>query len=154
MASPVSPHTHKSTVLAKAIEQKLVDNMGTLGLLDVLYGDQLMLPKSPAAVVTPGVKNRPLMGVSAPGGRVENRMTVFIDVLSQDALSSEADARLQLQQLAEDVEDTLHEDVTMGGIIIHGYVNIWDPGTTFIQASKFRTVRMTYIGISKTYLSA
>lgn len=154
MTSPISPNTALTTVMAQKIVDTLRLQVLTLGAAEVLYGDHNMIAKSPAIVVVPGVKTRELAGVSAPGGRTDNYMTVFIDVHTEDVGSGEQVARMQLDQLAERVEAAIHADTTLGGLIIHGFVNRWDPGTTRIANSMWRTVRMTYVGRSKTYLSA
>ncbi len=147
------PHTDNVTVVAVALYNLINANKGSLGINIVLFGNQNMIPSSPAVVVNPGTKRRDLAGVSAPGGRVMNEMSVFIDVHSSK-VGDEFAERLAVDQLAEAVEVKIHSDVTLGGILIHGFVNEWDPGETFIQGSAFRTVRMTFIGKTKTYLSS
>jgi hypothetical protein len=82
-----------------------------------------------------------------------NFMTIFIDIHSMKVGDEETE-RLALDQLAESAEAALHADVTMGGIIIHGFVHEWNPGETHNQGGEFRTVRLTYIGETKTYLSS
>lgn len=153
MTSPVSPNTDFTSVLAAYIYDLIVANKYDLGIEDVLYGNNNMVPRNMTVVVTPGRKVRFLQGVSAPGGRVKNELTVLIDVITSDVLSGEKDARLATDQLAEAVEKLLHADTTMGGLLIHGFVHTWDPGETFINNSMYRMVRMTYTGESRTYLS-
>ena len=145
-------HTSHSSELGNAIFNLIEANKISLGLADVFFGEQKMLPRSPAAVVDLGRKRRELAGVSAPGGRTMNNMDIIIDVHSAK-VAEEALARMELNLLAEAVEDLLHVDTTMGGIIIHGFVRDWDPGEAFINNSMFRTVRMMYTGQTKTYLS-
>ena len=145
-------HTDKVTPVAIFIKDLLIANRTSLGLRDVLFGDQNMIPETPFAVVNCGPKRRQLAGVSAPGGRTMNSLTVFIDIHSS-AVGSEADERLKLDQLADLIETKIHADPTCGGIIIHGFVTDWDPGQFFIGNSMFRTVRMTFVGETKTYLS-
>ncbi len=146
-------HTDLVSVLAMAIRDKLVANQQTIGLKDVLFGQQLMIPLSPSAVVTPGPKRKDLVGVSAPGGRTQNTLTVFIEVHSMK-IGNEATERLALDQLSETIEDKLNEETTMGGIIIHGYITDWNPGVSTMENGQFRTVRMTYTGQTRTYLSS
>lgn len=150
----MTTHTNNTSVLASYIKNLLLTNMQLLGLKDVLYGNQLMLPRSPVAVITPGPKRRELAGVSAPGGRTMNYLTVNIDVYSSK-IGNEEDERLALDQLSEQVEFVLHHDVQMGGNIIHGFVTDWTPGETTLQGnSQFRWVRLSFVGLTKTYLSA
>lgn len=144
-------HTDSPTVLALAIKNKIANVAGNLGIQHVLYGIQTMIPSTPAVVVFAQGKTRTLAGVSAPGGRTENEMTIIIDVHSA-AVGDEAAERQALEELANNIEAELHKDTTMGGIIIHGFVTAWDNGAAQLSG-EFRTVRMTYVGRTKTYLS-
>lgn len=145
-------NTAKTSVLAEFMQNLLKTNKTSLGLQEVYYGQQSMIPVSPVVVVTPGEKTRDLAGVSAPGGRTDNWLTVYVDVLSSK-VGSEEEIRKYLDELADSVEEFLHQDTTMEGYVIHGFVISWDPGITFIANSQFRTVRLTWRGRSKTYLS-
>jgi len=145
-------NTDLTSVLAKYMFDLITANMTSLGLLGAYYGDQTNIPTALAAVVTPGIKRRDLAGVAGPGGRTLNTLTVYVDVLSSK-VAPQAEASIELDKLADTVEQFLHTDVQMGGLVIHGFVNEWDPGTAFMQNGQFRMVRMTWVGISKTYLS-
>lgn len=145
-------HTDKTTDVAQALVNLLKDDMINLGLKDVLYGRQINLPTTPVVVVTCAPKRRELSGVSAPGGRTMNTMQIYIDV-HNSKVGDEATERLFVDKLAESVEQVVHQDTTVGGIIIHGFITDWDPGETFLQNGEFRTVRMTFQGRSETYLS-
>lgn len=146
-------HTDKVTPVAIFIKDLLIANQASLGLQGVLFGEQTMIPESPFAIVNCGPKRRVLAGASAPGGRTENRLTVFIDIVSS-SVGPESDERLKLDQLSEAVETKIHADVTCGGIIIHGFVTDWEPGHFFIGNSMFRSTRLIFEGVTKTYLSA
>lgn len=145
-------NTQFTSVLAQAIKNILVTNQSSLGLKTVLYGNHTMLPVSPLAVVIPGPKHRELQGVGGPGGRTLNTISVYIDVLSSK-VGDESEERLALDQLAEKIEDLLHDDVTVGGLIIHGFVTDWIPGETTTQGGEYRTVRLTFAGITKLQLT-
>lgn len=145
-------NTDLATVLAEYIQNLIIDSKTALGLKEVYFGDQLNIPVTPVGVVMPGTKRRELAGVSGPGGRTLNALTVYIDILSSRVAPQET-ASKELFQLAEAVESFLHIDVTMGGLVIHGFVQEWDPGIAFMQNGQFRMVRMTWVGQSKTYLS-
>jgi hypothetical protein len=145
-------NTQFTSVLAQAIKNILVTNKTSLGLRDVLYGNHTMLPVSPVAVVIPAPKHRDLQGVGGPGGRTLITMNVYIDVLSSK-VGDESEERLALDQLAERVEDLLHNDVTVGGLLIHGFVTDWVPGETTVQGGEYRTVRLTFAGITKLQLT-
>lgn len=145
-------HTHKSTVLAQAIVQKIKDNKVAVGLdadSFVEYGDHNNIIGGKAVTVASGTKDRELAGVAGPGGRTDNFMEVVITVYYMKT-EAEATARLTCDQIAENVEDLLHEDTTMGGIIIHGFVRQWVPGIITRESSMFRVVQLHYRGRTKT----
>lgn len=146
--------TDNTSVLAGYIRDLIEANKVSLGIKQVLFGNQNDIPYTPTVVVTPGIKRRELRGVAAPGGRTINRMQVFVLVMTSK-VGDEATERMNVDKLSEAVEKLLHTDVQMGGLIIHGFVNNWTPTETFFQQTQgqFRTVRMTYEGMSETYLS-
>lgn len=146
------PHTDKVTVLAQAIMAVLETNKAALGLDDVLYGDQQNIPKAKTAVVSAGTKNRVLDGVAMPGGMSRNFMKVVITIYNSTVGAEEAQ-RLVVDQQAEAVEAKLHEDTTVGGIIIHGYVESIEPGVTFRAGSMFKATQLTFIGQTKTRIT-
>lgn len=154
MSTPfAAPNTDRTTVLCIAIRDLIIANKGELGVVDVFYGKHTMVPNSPTVVIKPGRKSRELRGVAAPGGRTQNQLMVLIDVMAADVISSEEQARLDIDTLAENVEKLLHVDTTIGGYVIHGFVENWDPGEIFIDKSQWRMVRMTYLAKTITYLS-
>jgi hypothetical protein len=55
--------------------------------------------------------------------------------------------------LAEEIVDLLHQDTTMGGIIIHGFVTDWIPGVAFKATSQYRAVQLNFAGITKTNIT-
>ena len=142
-------HTYKVTVLAQAIMNKIDANKDFLQIDEVYYGDQQNLPAGKCVAVWPAYKRRPLAGVQGPGGYADNMMEVNIMVY-YSVLETEAEARLAADQLSEDIEDLLHQDTTMGGILIHGWCDEWIPGEVFRDNSMFRTVRLHYFGRTKT----
>lgn len=154
MSTPFAyPNTDRTTVLAKDIIALYKANQEEYGVKDVFYGKHNMTPRSPTVVVMSGVTVRTLRGVAGPGGRVRNELNITIDVMAADALSAEEDGRMAVDTLAEDLEKLLYLDVTRNGLVIHGYVQRKDPGELFINNSQWRAVRMTYVGMSETYLS-
>lgn len=140
--------------VADFITNKIDTNKDTLGVRQVLMGKHNMVPLSPTVRVVPAPRRRNLVGVSAPGGRVENLFTTYVDVMISDALVGEAEGMRAVELLANQVEILIHNDVTLGGLIIHGFFVEADPGEEFIQNSKYRVVRLTHTGVSRTYLSA
>jgi hypothetical protein len=153
-------HTRYVSVLAQGLFNLINTNKSTLGIDEVYYGDQALIPVATACVITAGPKTTTLAGVSGPGGRVFRDMTVYIgihrqvvvDTLNADA-GTEAFERLNTEQLGEVVESLIHQDTTVGGLIIHGFVTAFEPGNTQFSNSMFRTVRLTFVGRTKLNLS-
>lgn len=144
--------THKSTVLAQALLQTIKDNKVTVGLdadSFVAYGDHNNVPGGKAVTVSAGTKNRELAGVAGPGGRTLNILEVVITVYYMK-VEAEETARLTVDQIAENIEDLLHQDTKVGDIIIHGYVRQWVPGVIMRENSMFRVVQLHYVGQTKT----
>jgi hypothetical protein len=145
-------HTDDDAVVALAIRDIIEANKATLQLNDVFYGNHTMIPNNSAAVVMAMGKRRQLAGVSAPGGRTQNDLLVTIQ-LHWSRVGNEEPERRACDARGTAVERLLHANVTLDGIIIHGYVSEVDRGETLINNSMFRSVMMTYVGITKTYLS-
>lgn len=150
-------HTDDDTVLALAIRDLIEANKVDLQIDDVFYGNHSVIPQASAAVVTAMGKRRALAGVSGPGGRTDNTLMIGID-LHWARVGTEETERQEADSRGTALEQLLHEDTTMGGIIIHGFVTDVDRGDSVLanavgSQSMFRTVRMLYSGRTKTYLS-
>lgn len=147
------PHTDRTTVLALYIKNLIQTNKVPLGIdNDVLYGDHNNILGGISVIVDSGTKSRSLARVAYPGGGTMNEMVVLVTVYNNKT-GSEAVERLRLDQTAEAVENLLHQNTTMGGNIIHGYVHTWQPGIRFKTSSMFRVVEMMFVGQSKTNLA-
>lgn len=145
-------HTDDDTTVALAIRDLLEANKATLLLEDVLYGNHTMIPRNSAAVVMSMGKRRQLAGVASPGGRTQNDMMISIQ-LHWSRVGDEETERRAADNRGTVVERLIHEDTTLGGIIIHGYMTEVDRGETLINNSMFRSVIMTFVGQTRTYLS-
>lgn len=146
-------HTDDDEVVAQFIFDLLTANKAPLLLDDVLWGNHNMIPRASAAVVQALGKQRVLAGVSAPGGRTMNDLLVSVE-LHWSKVGNEEVERRAVDARGTAVERLVHADTTLGGIIIHGFFNQVDRGETqFINNSMFRSVRMAFVGHTKTYLS-
>lgn len=141
-------HTDDDTVLALAIKNILIANKAALELDDVLYGNHNMIPRASAAIVTAMGKNRALQGVAAPRGVTMNTLNVIIS-LHYSKVTDEETGRIAADNHATTIENLIHVDTTVGGIIIHGYITDVARGETEFNGSMFRSVIMTYSGITK-----
>ena len=146
------PHTDRTTVLALALLSIIKANRASIGLEDsdfIAYGDHNNVGTGRAVTVSAGTKRREIAGVSGPGGRALNTMEVVITVY-YSVVESEETARLAVDVMAEDLEALLHQDTTVGGTIIHGFVRDWVPGILHRETSMFRVVQLNFVGQTKT----
>jgi hypothetical protein len=56
-------------------------------------------------------------------------------------------------ELAEAVMDLLHQDLQFGGLVVHGFVIAMEPGYADKGRSWYRSVRITWSGLTRTHLS-
>ncbi len=148
-----NPHTDDDTVMAQKIFDIIDADKVNQGIADVLWGNQIMIPRSPAVVVSANGKRRTLAGVTGPGGRTANVLLATIEV-HRSKVGDEEPERKLTDNMATAVERLLHADVTLQGIIIHGFVEQVDRGeATLANNSMFRTARLSFVGQTKTYLT-
>lgn len=144
--------TDKASVVALAVKDLIETNKYSLGIDQVYYGDQLNIPNAKCVAVRVGRKTRERAGAAGPGGRMTNYMPITINIYNS-TVTDEASARLVVDQLAEAIEDLLHQDITLGGVILDGFVSEWDPDPVFRTGSLFRVVQLTFQARSKTNLT-
>lgn len=133
---------HPVEVIERQIE--LLET-GDLGLQDVYYGDQQKIPRTPCATVEAGTQNNLLAG--APF-RVEHDITTYIVLYIAKVTSNQVSKR-EADLLSAAVTKRLHEDKTMGGLVVYGLVTRIEPG--FAQRGELmQAVRITWTGLSKT----
>ena len=126
-------------VMAKYIQSLIETNKAGLNISDVYYGDQEKIPRVPTACVDTGSKRRELSG--APR-RTTVDMETYVLVYT-GAVASQTANREQDDQIAEAVEDLIHQDATMGGLVIDSLVSGIEFGYALRNNSLFRTARLT-----------
>lgn len=140
----------KATVVSQYIYDIL--NTGTakaqLGLAGVWDGEQNLIPQIPAVCVVVGNYTREYAGIPF---RTDNTFTVFLIVYHAKIQDVQLNQR-ECNQRAEAIMDFLHQDLTMGGNVIDGYVTALEPG--YLQAGKSMTyvTRLTWVGRTKTII--
>lgn len=149
--------THSLPEFSTALQTKLTDNMETLGLKAIFYGDQDRLSTTPIACVEPGNK------AQAFGGGGANRMlavnlTTYILVYSSLVGSGQVN-RLVSDDIAEAIEDLIHADRTLSngapadqGIVIECHVSDISSGYATKANSIVRASRITVDGLSQNRL--
>lgn len=86
-------------------------------------------------------------------GRTLNNFEVFLIIYVGEITAGVQTTRLESERLGEKVMDVLHEDVTMGGLVHHGYVHSLEPGYSIKAKALVRAVRITWRGESKTLIT-
>lgn len=120
----------------------------TIPVLDVFYGDQKQIPRTPAITVATSQKTRELAG--APR-RIENVFEVFINVYFSNVRSIAVNHE-DADKLAEEVEAKVHEDIIFGGLVINSMVVLNEAGFLNRDNSQFRGSRLIVRALSKTFL--
>jgi hypothetical protein len=120
----------------------------SLGLKDVWYGDDDLIPNTPAINVTGNNKNTELAGT---GHLVYTNHTVYLTVF-HSRLDAPQVTRRESDLLAEEVEALLHSDPTLGGLIIFGYVSALETGVASRGQVIMRSSRLTWTGQTRTRL--
>lgn len=142
------PLTNNLKPVAEFLETLLETNKVALGLADVWYGDQNRIPRTPAACIDPGEKRRTLNG--APR-RTQVDMIVYILVYHNPVTSVETIAKTT-DGLTESIEEKIHLDATMGGLLIDSMVSTVEYGYQTRNNTLYRVSRLTVEGRSQVQL--
>lgn len=140
------PNTDKHSLIDQAIVDKLNLNKVALGIADVWYGDQALIPRTPTVTVEGGPisKNLTNMGFSTT-----NDIFVYLMVY----LGKVQDVQLnkkQADQLTEAIIDLMHVDKQLGGLVVVGHCAAVDPGFTQRRDALLKVNRITWAAKSKT----
>lgn len=139
--------TAKVSVVATKVHDLLEENKVSLGLQDIYYGDQDKIPRQPACVEA-GSKGQELNG--APR-RTAVTMEVFVIVYHEKVADNEENQR-KAELLAEAVEDLLHQDSALDGLVIHSMVTSNEPGYVVRGGAQVKASRLTFQCTSQTML--
>ena len=138
-------NTDQAVNVSQAIYDILFLNKQELGIEDVWDGDEQLIGKYPSLCVIQGEKTRELTG--APF-RTDNNFNVFVMVYHGAVRDSQLNYR-DANTLAERVEALLHQDKTLGGIVVHGFVVSIEPGVVDRGTLQYVS-RLTWRGLTKT----
>lgn len=147
MPAPVLPadyNTENFSLVGEFI-QDLLQETTSLGLQDVFYGDQELIPRTPAVAVETGIFTRQLDGIPY---RTKNVFRIYLLVYFAKVQDVQV-TRLQCDQKAEQIMRTLHQNKTMGGLVISGHVTAIEPGYTYRGRALMRSARITWEGLTK-----
>jgi len=142
------PLTSSAEVVASAIFNIIQAQMGPLGVAVMYYGDQTIIPETPAVCVSPGNKQRGWEGASlATRNTIETYVYVYYGKLQDAQVNLHA-----AQTLADAIEPVVQADVTLGGLVIGTLCVQNEPGVINKQGSLLMGNRMTFESFSKTRL--
>jgi len=102
------------------------------------------VPEFPAVMLESGLKSRSIAGTH----RFDVTLTVTM-LLIHGKLQSSTITKEETERLAESIEDVLHEDHTLNGRVVFGYVTSILPGTTRITDVMYRATRIVWEALSK-----
>lgn len=148
-------NTISLVAVAKKIETVLIDDMAQLGLEAVFFGDQADIPKSPTVCVEPVDKVKDLQGANRYClVRFRVGVLLYHSRIQDDQLTrEEADTFGEaIEHYLDSYQDGTSPPGTLGGLLIHGFVNTFESGYTVRNNNQFRSVRLTYEGLVKQLL--
>lgn len=124
-----------------------------LAVAAVYYGDQDIVPVTPAVCIEPGSRTRTLQG--APNMTL-NEFEVYI-LVYHAKVQDDMTTRKEVDQVAYSLEKLIHQDLQLknGGAtpnMIHGFVRSHESGIKYMQNTLYRSARLTYYGQNKTSL--
>jgi hypothetical protein len=130
--------------VCEAIESYLNGLKDNLGIKRVWYGDDDLVPHTPTVAIIPEGKSRNL---SDTGHMVQTQYDIGIMIYHSD-LKAPNVTRKDCDKLAQVIEDALHDNKKIGGVIF-GYVRSMEPGVTKRGSTMLRATRLLWRGISK-----
>lgn len=149
---PPGPNTDSAEVIANYIYTKLLvpANMTALGVNAVWYGDQTLLPTTPALCVSPGTKKREFQGASY---RTLNTIETYVWVYFGKIQDIQANLH-GATTLADAIETLIHSDLTLGGNVVAVLCTQSEPGMINKGGVWVMGARLTFESVSKTTFPA
>jgi hypothetical protein len=147
---PPAPNTDSAEIIANYIYQKLLDptNMAALGVVGVWYGDQQILPTTPALCVSPGTKKREFQGATF---RTLNIIETYVWVYYGKIQDIQQNLHAATA-MADAIETLVHSDLRLGGNVISVLCTQSEPGMINKGGVWVMGARLTFESQSKTTL--
>lgn len=128
-----------------------------LGIQDVWFGDQNILPHTPSVCVEPGIERRVLQGV--PDMTRMEIDTIFL-VYHSKVGGEQQQAKRDSVAFAQAIKHYLHVNhlrlfnaAATQQLTIHGYCTEFDPGYAHKQRTLYNAVQMTWTNLTKVSLN-
>lgn len=138
--------TDKLVAVTDALIARLETAKPTYGIHDVWYGEEALIPRTPALSVTPSSKAREL---TETGMMAMNRFSIAV-VIYHSRLDDPQVTRRECDILAEEIEQFIHEDRRLGGLLIHSHIESVEPGFAARGKVTLRATRLSWTGLTKT----
>jgi hypothetical protein len=152
----LAKHPHEIAVRIHSLLEADRVGLNTLGILDLFYGVQDKIARTPTVMVEAGDTTSPLAGVP---NMVQRQHECTIIVFHAKYGSNET-TKLEAEQYAAAIADFLDSNLQLNNasnedpLVIHGWVVRNSPGYLPVGNDKYRAVQLTWQGISKTRLGA
>lgn len=131
-----------SLEVSQRIHTYLDEAKEELGIKRVYYGRTDLIPDYPAITVEPGTKQRSLELGSTHKFRIDFAVEIF---LYFGKISNTAEINFEEnERLTELVEEKLHENFRLDGMVIFGFVTSIEPGTTLRSQEMIKVSRITW----------
>lgn len=144
--------TDSITSIASAHYDLIERDKAELGIKQVFYGDQKKVSDDRVVCIEPALMDSAFAGQGA-SNRTTNVFQIYHLVYIQrvdtvDEITKEGDL------LAEAIRTKLHEDTKFGGLVVSSFVTRIEFGyTPRANKSWFRSARITWQGMNKTYIN-
>ncbi len=143
--------------VADALVARLESQSVTLGLQDVHYGDQRLLPELPAVCVEPNTQERERTGT---GERTRNDLSCWVLVYGTIDMSEDDRDAQRTQRTVDVLTDLIAVDLntyakhgsTLGGIITEGLCTRVEYGYAVRERTLLRGNRILFLATSTTML--
>lgn len=143
--------------ISKYLQNWLNANKASLGIQNVYYGDQELIPKTPSVCVQPGNLVRTLSGALWQADTITSILIMVYhgEIQSKQINQAECDA------FAIAIEDFLHTDHYLSNVAIDaqaplitsGFVSSIEPGSIRRGGKLMFATRLTYTAFSKTRIA-
>lgn len=141
--------TSATSTITQALVDLMVTNKTTLGLKDIFYGDQNLIPRTPSLSVDPGPR---LRDYTQTGLQTTVELTEFIMIYHSQYKDLQT-VKKATDVLAEDVEAVLHLNRTEIGtgsqLVVHSLVTSVEPGFAERGKQIFVVHRLTWEALVK-----
>lgn len=144
------PQTSNRVTITQAVVDLLTTNKGALGVLDVWYGDEQLIPRVPAISVDGAPKTKEWYGT---GNQTRNEFVLQITIYHGQLASMQVTQKA-CEELAEAVEDVLESDIRLGGLLTDSLVTASEPGFSRRGSVTMKATRLTWRGRSSTRLGS